>query len=55
MNLKSDRKAKNNVCTLVIEFLITGRVDFSSKCTKMRSAGLRPNPLGELTALSQTP
>ena len=36
----------------VIKILATRCLDFSSKCTKMRSAArLRPDPLGELTAL----
>ena len=40
----------------VIETDVTRCLDFSSKCTKMRlAAGLRPDPLGELTALPQTP
>ena len=37
-------------------FAITRSALFSSKCTRNRlAAGLRPDPLGELTALSQTP
>jgi len=40
----------------VIKIDATRCIDFSSKCTKMRlAAGLGPDPLGELTALPQTP
>ena len=40
----------------VIKIDATRCLDFSSKCTKMRLvAGLRPDPLGELRALPQTP
>jgi len=36
--------------------LLSPEAFFSPKCTKYRlAAGLRPDPLGELTALPQTP
>ena len=41
--------------TKVIKIDATRCLDFSSKCIKMRlAAGLRPDPLGDLTALPRT-
>jgi len=41
---------------ILFKLAITRRAVFSSKCTQNRlSAGLRPDPLGELTALPRLP
>jgi len=41
---------------ILFKLAIGRRAGFSSKCTQNRlSAGLCPDPLGELTALPQTP
>ena len=41
---------------ILFKLAIGRKAGFSSKCTQNRlSAGLRPDPLGELTALPRTP